>query len=186
MLPDELLNRAQFVSPKTVVHGQLQCWVEPELCLPIRVLHMDVQPQLLAGKEVESKPAGAKNGRAHTPKILACYVPVLSIRQVHFRRTRMWTRRDRQIVHSCRLPNDSLSCLPARRASRHRSTQPGSAPLRLRSSHWFTYGRTISVRYDPTMPPRAKPPPPSTPSKSPRVHRRHPAPANPRSTQAPR
>ena len=48
-----------------IVGGHFNGRLQPELCLSVGMIHVDMHPRLFAGKEVEAEPTDAKNGRTH-------------------------------------------------------------------------------------------------------------------------
>jgi hypothetical protein len=50
---------------QTIILRQCYLGLKPELCFPIRTLHMNMTAELLAGEKVESETSHPKNRRAH-------------------------------------------------------------------------------------------------------------------------
>ena len=61
-----------FIEPsgvEPVVRGHFDCGLQPELCLSVGMIHVDMHPRLFTGKEIEAEPTDAKNGRTHVDRI---------------------------------------------------------------------------------------------------------------------
>jgi hypothetical protein len=56
-------------SVEPIVRGHFDGGLQPELCLSVGMIHVDMHPTLFAGKEVEAEPTDAKNGRTHVVRI---------------------------------------------------------------------------------------------------------------------
>ena len=66
MLLDELANFTHLMTGKTVLYGQFDLWLQPELGVPIRALNVHMHAVLLKGEEVEPEPLRPEDGRTHT------------------------------------------------------------------------------------------------------------------------
>lgn len=65
MLLYQALCLANLPRLNTKVRRQFHTWLNPELCLTIGMLHMNVSASFLAREEIEPKSLGSKNRRDH-------------------------------------------------------------------------------------------------------------------------
>ncbi len=77
MLLDNLEGCIDATAGQSVILGQLQPRLQPELCFAAGVLDMHVCPSLFAGEEVEAIAANSQNGRTHDPCISG--LPITSL-----------------------------------------------------------------------------------------------------------
>ena len=62
---DHPFGRVHPDRAEPVILSQLDCGVEPELCFPAGMVHVNVRPLLLAREEVEPIPSRPEDGRTH-------------------------------------------------------------------------------------------------------------------------
>jgi hypothetical protein len=65
MCPDEFFDRPQLAVAKPVILRQLDDGLKPILGLPVRAVHMDVQPWFFSGKEEEPEAVLPEDRRTH-------------------------------------------------------------------------------------------------------------------------
>ena len=65
MLLDQFLNFHNLLRLEAEVHRQLDDWINPELCLAVSMLNMNVRSPFLTTKEVEPKPFDSEDRRTH-------------------------------------------------------------------------------------------------------------------------
>jgi hypothetical protein len=60
VFPDQRFRRPNLAVVQAIILRQFNLRLKPELCFPARVVHMDVQPGLLAREEKEPNPSSRK------------------------------------------------------------------------------------------------------------------------------
>jgi hypothetical protein len=69
MFPDQLQRFENGSSPEALILRQRNLWFQPELCFPIRRLHVYMHAQLLAGEEKEPQVAAPQDRGTHCARL---------------------------------------------------------------------------------------------------------------------
>jgi len=78
MLPNQAEGSGELTAGQTIILGEFDLRFQPEFCLPIRSVDMDMRAGFFTREKVKAEPAISKNSRTHAnmlhPPSLDCPV----------------------------------------------------------------------------------------------------------------